>query len=547
MRARSVRFLSFVAPLAAAPLAFAALAACVNTPPVVPLPDDSGVNPPGDGSAPRDGAVADGTTPGDGTAPEGDAASDAAAAKDGQAPDGATSLDGGSLDAGAADGALPASGPITVVVATANGPEPGVPVLFQDVTGAVVATGTTDATGSVKETVATGSGVTAVLGTLLAPSLVTVLAVEPGDVLAILDPSVPPAGANNLVTATSLPGSSPDGATFAMFAGTCEGTATAPPVSLSLAPGCVAGGTFPLLVLAEDATPNELAFAFQKQNAAIVDAGAADDGGPVEIDLTVGGTWATSTPLTLSALHAPVNPVDGALVYGEIAGGVAYVQTTSIGNAVNAVDAGAPPEATFRAHTGYPDFVQAEVNAIAYDPNVVGGSQNGNVLLAVATRAAAASPPPSVDFANALPTVISSTVAFDDVTRPTLSWTTSAPATSAAGTVSVLSWQSTVDDGGTQAGTWTIVSPATTTTLQAPSLGALAARGPSGTGVSWQGYVIAMLSGTFLPTYASLRATSASFWSPASSLLTGYSERALIPPLPANGTLQVSAVVPFSD
>ena len=539
--------------LAALPL----LGACVNTPPVVAIDDDAGSFTYGDGAPPfpddsgvatGDGAALDGSAARDGSSPT-DATTESDAGSNGdasQAKDASAEPDAAKSDAG------PAAGPITVIVTTATGPEPGVSVLFHDATGAVVATETTDANGSASEDADAGGGVqaiTAVLGTQLSPSLVSIFAVEPGDVLTVLDTTVPPAGSDDTVVANA-PGSAPASTTqYAAFAGPCGSSDESSSVDLSLGVGCVAGGSFPLLALAEDQNSSELAYAYQKTNA-VADAGTGPTGG-AEIEVTIPGPWATAGSTSVSVANVPTTVSQGYIAYGEVVGGIAYEQYGNLLGAEGVPNDAGLPTAPFLAHTGYPDFIQVETNALLYNNDVQGGTNSGNTVVAVATRSSVSAPVTSIDLAMSLPLIVSGSLSYADPTRPTVSWSTSSPTQTSAGSASFVSWQTTEPDAATQTGTWLLISPPTQTTVQAPSLGSLAAWGPPDTGASidWQPPLLAMFNGTFLSGYASLRAASASVWSPTITVVqNGYPQnQALVPPLPANGTLEVSAYFPTQE
>ena len=97
------------------------------------------------------------------------------------------------LDAGSEPDADADAGPATtatVQVATATKlPEQNVKVVFYDATGHALGTETTDATGKATHTIAPGGSITAVFGSASQPSLVSILGVEPGDALTVLDPA----------------------------------------------------------------------------------------------------------------------------------------------------------------------------------------------------------------------------------------------------------------------------------------------------------------------------------------------------------------------
>jgi hypothetical protein len=264
-----------VALFAGSSLAFLVLAsipvACVSS--NASPNEDSGAPPGQDGAPPSEDAApsgSDATLPDAGTdAPEKDSATE---------------------DAGPQ--------PLTVHVLLGLAPESGVLVVFQDASGAVVSSATTDATGSVSQLVTAGSQVTVALGTTLAPRLVTIQAVEPGDVLTLVD--TPPAStlAENVNVTLPAPTWDASGATEYVYAAQC-GTSAGSPVYVN--PDCQLNGQFPLLAYAQASGGQELAYTYQTGNALL------EDGGTDAI--TVTRPWATSSvveQLTTSSLPAGI-------------------------------------------------------------------------------------------------------------------------------------------------------------------------------------------------------------------------------------------------
>ena len=118
--------------------------------------------------------------------------------------------DGATADAATADAAV---APVAITVDNDLGPEPSVLVVFQDSTGAVLAQVTTDANGVASQVVPAGSQVTAIMGSMSAPSLLTIEDVAPGDVLTAYNPadtSVSGAQVATTVQAPALPTSAAD-------------------------------------------------------------------------------------------------------------------------------------------------------------------------------------------------------------------------------------------------------------------------------------------------------------------------------------------------
>src|SRR5579883_357570 len=97
-----------------------------------------------------------------------------------------TSFPDGAIPDSAAEAAVDAPldippAPVVVQVLSASGPEQGVNVVFQDATGAVITSGTTDATGRFGRVVPAGSMATVLLGNTANPNNMTVVGVQPGD------------------------------------------------------------------------------------------------------------------------------------------------------------------------------------------------------------------------------------------------------------------------------------------------------------------------------------------------------------------------------
>jgi hypothetical protein len=513
-----MRRFPFSRPVWALPF-FALPLACISNNQANPG-DDAGGLPAEDGAAP----LPDATTGGS------DSATDAAPTHDATAP-----LDGSPVGDAGTDAPVDAAPQPLVLHVTQNGaPESGVAVVFQDATGNVLSNTTTDATGSVSQLVTAGSQVTVIMGTATLPNVVTVQAVEPGDVLTFLDDAQAVTIPSEYLDVT-LPAETWDAAsaTTYLYAGRCGASAGS---EIYITAGCESNGTYPLLAYAQDTSGQEIAYTYQANNALVPDGGVPDGG---VVPVTVSQPWLTPTAtqsLTTSALPLLADggaaSVNLTYTYAEVSGGVpvSLLPTTST------TDGGVVTD-VFPIHTGFGDFVQTTAQARLL------GSSNAESVVIGGTRGAppAGSASAAYDL-SALPLFLTAGVDRSDAGVATdMSWTTAAPLTSAAGIVSALQWSYYPGDGGPNVnGTWTIVSPSSATSAVLPSLPApLASWGP----VQGSGYNqlprVAAIQSSLIPGYAALRAQFANV-----SLFASGNWQATLPLLPANGTILVSVIYP---
>ena len=415
--------------------------------------------------------------------------------------------------------------PVVVTVVGAAGPEQGITIVYGDSTGAVTGTATTGATGQASQVVPDGSMLTALLGDPLNSRPFTFMGVEAGDSLVVVDWLLP---SDLATTVTALPANPPMGATsYSLMGGSCSTGFEGASATLSLIQGtsapCVGigqtsnglGAAFPLLVDAYDEGGNPLGFTFQKDNALA----SANDAGVVEA--TLGGTW--STALTTQSL-ATINGADGGAntqsILAEVANGVMLPLSNQ---------GATTPQ--FTTHAGYADFIQSEVNAGNYKSAV-----------AVATRM----PPPTVNGTltvdisslDTMPAINDASATMNTPGQPTVTWSTnSGSLASTTGIVTMTTWEAPLDGGTYQYGTWTIVSPSTLTSQQAPALPAGSSAWAPQAGASFENVVVYGAQGAALPTYAQIRAAATLF--PAQY---GCIAWPISPPLPVAGTLTVTVV-----
>jgi len=411
--------------------------------------------------------------------------------------------------------------PVSVTVFLGGAPEPGVLVAFQDASGAVLGTATTDKKGTASRVLPAGSQVTVLLGSAATTlAIYTYVGVEPGDALAVVDPTV----AGSLVTAIvdALPPNPPAAtATFLGHIGTCTTYFGQTPAAMYAWPECVNNGKFPLLVLAQGGSgPPSLGYAFQKDNTITdPDAGTAS--------ITVSGNWSTTVGTwTIDASNVPTSATVSAS-FAEIANGIPDAL------------AGVPP-ASFETHPGYADFVQSEVVA-SFPPGNIADVQ----MASIATRA----PTPAldgnvtIDLGQLLPAITGASADFaTDPARPTVSWKTGGSLASADGTFVRVDCMHT-DDAALQTSVkWQLVVPPSATSVQVPALPPEAdAWTSSGVGL-YSTPTVVTVDG--LGGYAQLRKLAATVPPPD---VTAKTSPPFIPPLPKDGTVRLTLYGPSPD
>jgi hypothetical protein len=427
--------------------------------------------------------------------------------------------------------------PVTVVVTNALGPEPNVTVLFADATGTPLLTPqTTSATGTVVETmVPAGSQATVVMGTQALPYLFTVQGVEPGDTIAVYDPTADAALSSEQVSVDSWPDGGPSGAlTYGVGIGSCGNGADAPPVVVGLSAGCEAAGEFPVLITAYDANNDALGYTWKKGNV------LPTDGGIAQVNVT--NPWSTASDTqTINATGAPgYFPGNQSLVaLTAFATGVPTTYDTYFGPL--GPDGGMSYPFTYAA--GYADSIQAEANLSTFG--------NNSSISAIATRASApaASGTTSLDMSQLLPAIASSSLDTSSdagVAQPVVTWALTAGDAgsigSANGVVVSISWTD-----GSANGQWTLVAPPTASQVQPPALpSAVSAYAPSSSSNWGSPPVVAIVQASFIPGYAGLRAQAgtAGF---TSLVIQSYTGGPIVPPLQTDGTLQLTAITANGD
>jgi hypothetical protein len=423
------------------------------------------------------------------------------------------------LDAGPEADAEAGAAPVVVTVVGGAGPESGVLVAFDDPSGAFLSTATTDALGRVSQVLAPGSSITALMGDPgTYASLYTVLGVQPGDSLTVVDWGALPSSYQQTRTSctdvafpTLPPG--PDGGSFFLAnAGPCS--AQVPPnsgvqlggeecPSTYLFPGsgpsgCVGVGpggqaAFPALVQAFDENNDPIAYLFQKS----VALGPAGDAGTSVQNVATSGPWLTSmTHQTLSI----VNDYDGSP-------GFSPILSEAVAGTLTPAPTNITSGPTFVTHPGFPDFVQAEATYSVYYRSALAIAESLPAPTADGTIPIDVSPLATMP-------VLASVAANAGVGgAPVVSWTTSSGSLSTVtGVLAFASWAGSAD-GGPQSGTWTIVAPpGAESQVQAPALGGAAASWiPDGPDYVNGNVVVWGVQGSALPDYAAVRAAASAF------------------------------------
>jgi hypothetical protein len=416
--------------------------------------------------------------------------------------------------------------PVTVVVVSDHGPEPGATVVFQDATGNPLTTATTDASGRVTAAAAAGSQVTVVLGSPLNIQIVTFEDVAPGDVLTAHD-ATDTTFASAQVSLDALPDAAapPGTESYVVNVGNCSTGFTSLPAVVNLAPDCENRGTFPILVQATNGA-SPVGFAYQTGNVLPADGGAAH--------VSLNGPWSTVLPTqSIAVSNFDFTNLSGYASYSEIVDGVPF------GPAINFASTDSTATTTYAVHPGYPVSVQNEVNQSA-------SRMGGIAVSAVATRSA---PSPdggatSFDMSTLLPLLDAVTLDSSQPAQPAVSWVTEAGSLAgASGTIVTIPWSAPVDGGYAQ-GTWTIVAPPTTTSVKAPALPAGAAAWAPSPDASFSSAIVVVVQGSFVNSYAQLRAQISALPAPSSLIYDQFSLGGVVPALPVDGTLKLTAITP---
>jgi hypothetical protein len=485
---------------------------------------------------------------GGGSPPGFDAAQNDAEFDSGTTPE--TSVDSSTLDVTVMEASVDAPveagpQPVTVVVTNAAGPEQGVPVVFQQATGAVIASATTNAAGIATQLQPAGVQVTIVLGTAAAPSLFTIEQVAPGDTLAVYDPSADVTNAQ--VSVDSWSDAGPSGtASYEVDVGSCSSFGS-PPVVLFLGTSCAVRGQFPVLVTARDTNGAALGYAWQKGNTLPADGGVAH--------VAVSGAWSTTIDTQTVTTDSPppfalANSDNGYLGFSAIANGMDTEGANTYFGGIGNNDGGVT--SPFPYADGYPEHLQTEANITNYGTS---GSNTGVSVSAIAIRGAgdAGSATTNLAISQLLPPI--QTASIDSTTnpaQPTVTWDMgdAGSVATADGVVVAFTWSGN-NDGGFVNGIWTIVAPPTATSVQVPALPAAQAGLAPFSGAFFSNEpAVLIVEASFLPGYAQLRAQAGTVALTSqfnSNLTFSSSSPIVVPPLPVDGTFRMTAFTGNGD
>lgn len=414
------------------------------------------------------------------------------------------------------------AGPTTasVLVVTANKlPEPGVQVVFHDASGAVLGTETTDATGIATHPMPAGGSVTAVFGNATASNLVTILGAQPGDALTTLDP----ARIGNVAFAVTPPaGAAPTGtANLVVRFGTCSFYFPS------------TGGAADLVVTYCD-NPSDVT--------TVVLVAVNGNGAPLASTALTGVTFAAQTALSFVDPWVPTTMTDTVTVTGVPANGAVADSNPQVNLAVSTC-AGTDSITTYRFENNpanlaggtFTEGVNRLLPTAAFAQNEIDfyeSPSGGLALRALVTRGALAATR-TVDFGTPLPVITSSTIAGG--AAPAVTFTSASTLAGTKGIETYFTWSN--DNTG---GNWLVYAPPTTTTIAPPALpAALATFAPNAQSVFGDAPFVAAIDATFLPSYATVRA-SASALAPGKGFREGHGN-AVASALPVVGTLKITA------
>jgi len=445
-------------------------------------------------------------------------------------------VEAGPVEAGPTDAQIDAvveagPPPVVVVVGGANRYESGIPVVFSDAAGNVLASPTTDGAGQASYAVPAGGMVTVILGTITAPLITTYIGVAPGQQILTADPASLPGSMPLAVD--SLP-TAPVDASFLYYealAGNCASLETGSlplDVSLLASPSCIGFGpvgttyvaAYPLLVDAIDSVGHLQGYLSSPGNSLL----STDDLGQLAPSLPA--TWSTDQ-LAQSVTVTVATGSPAITTFSEVVNGV--LVPIRFGTAAS----------LFATHPSFASQVQVE----AFYGSLHGGF--GLTGTIVATSAAAPTTSGTFTLDGSLVSGEPALGIPGGATVPgglQLSW--SGDLSASTGVVTVASWSGNTD-AGVQKGSWTVVSPGTSSTsLQTPTLPAgLTAYAPQLAGSIGNVTVYGVDGQTAFPTYASLLPMAPLFVNQDASC---QEITPLAPVLPTGGTalLSISANTP---
>jgi hypothetical protein len=406
---------------------------------------------------------------------------------------------------------------VTVVVTKDGAPDPGVAVVFQSSAGAVLATVVSGADGKATNTVTAGDQITVALGGLNNRHLITYVGVKPGDVLDVVEPT------SRFVSVTMSMTNPGGGISLAAGNFNCSTNAasTGSAVGINLLPECITGPVFPVI--------GYLPFNLQSYFSFKKDITPAASGTTTVIGMSA---WAVGTAYTVNVTNAP-NLTGVQATLGQIANNQSF---STAPNSNLALVAGAGT-AAFAVATGYADAYQADVQFVSFPA--------GYQLTRSFSKRFAAGTTQTLDMtAGVLPDLLTVTADTSAPARPVLAWTAGAALTGADSGVVTTAFTQPIAAGGNEVVEWTFIVPPGTLTVTAPALPvSLAAFAPSAASIMHQPSV-AFFESDLIPSYDFVRGHAGAFGLVKQPI--GIFSGALIPALPATGTLRITALAPFS-
>ncbi|MDB4935252.1 MAG: hypothetical protein JWP87_2224 [Labilithrix sp.] len=412
----------------------------------------------------------------------------------------------------------PAGDTATVVVTKGGAPDPGVSVVFHDAAGAAIATAITGADGKATHAVTNGGQITVALGAAGTRQLLTYVGVKAGDVLDVVERTTRP------VSVTAASGNPGGPITVVLGNFNCStNAASAGTYPMELTPECITGAKFPVIAKLDYNLQTYYSF---KKDIPLAATGTTT--------VTGMSAWAPGTAFTLDITNAP-NLTNPQAFLGQIAND----QSFAIGSSAIALEAGGASP-SFVVAGGYADAYQGELQFVNFIPS---GFQQ---VVSFSKRIPAGVTTQALDLAGGLlPSLLGATATNATPARPVVTWTASGALSGADSGVVTLPFSNTIDAGGAESletVEWTFIVPPGTLTVTAPQLPSqLAAFAPSAASTLNQPSV-AFFESDLVPSYDFVRGHAAAFG--LTKVPIGIFAGALIPALPASGTVRVTAIAP---
>ncbi len=497
-----------------------------GTPDASFAPDGESFDSQANETGPEDASVADATTEtsaqdsSTGPAPE--------AAADTSVP-----VDAG-IDAPADAPADAGSISIGVVVVNRGGLESGIPIVWSDATGATVDQSTTDSSGAATTTNPAATTVTAVMGGAFQPYLYTETGLTNGQVVYVADEAtiVNDSRTYTITVPSYPPISTIDSGAASEYDIWLGGTFTGgtPPLHVPVQinywedvgvtlTGSTPDVVVPVVVQAFDSNGNFLAYA-----SSIWPLASTPDGGAYTVNLP--NAW----DMNLSRQSFIVDTGDAGLIpsaaYNEVASGALMP----------------PPTYTSGGVVVYtrPDFGQSIQVEASFSTTPTSGFAGVSIAAMAPEPTAAGTFTLDASGIAGAPTIASALQSYATAGAPSVTWTMqNGTLSSATAIVAIARWTTTPFDGGTQYGSWTIVTPPpSAASITGPALPAsLGQYLPTTSSTPYSMQLLGVVGQTAFPTYAS--------FVPAASVLQWVSTGApaiapYLPPLAGTGTVLVT-------